>query len=118
MFDNATTTDDSLDLQQILDATHDAVVIINAENRICYFNASAESLWGYQAAEVMGKNVRLLIPTSMRSSHDDWVNRHRRDGQDRIVGDTREVQLERKDGTLLWVSLGLLKTVGPDGQNF
>nr|WP_308429674.1 PAS domain S-box protein [Jeongeupia chitinilytica] len=95
------------EVQQILEQAVDAVVSIDGENRITFYNAAAERLWGYRRDEVMGRNVKMLVPRTIESKHDEFVERNRRTGEDRIVGTSREVMLERKDGTACWASLSL-----------
>lgn len=92
---------------QILDQTIDAVVSIDENNLVTYYNAAAEKLWGYTQDEVIGKNVKMLVPRAIQGNHDDYVNRNRSTGQDRIVGTFREVELERKSGEKIWASLSL-----------
>jgi methyl-accepting chemotaxis protein len=92
---------------QILDQTIDAVVSIDENNLVTYYNAAAEKLWGYSQDEVIGKNVKMLVPRAIQGNHDDYVNRNRSTGQDRIVGTFREVELERKSGEKIWASLSL-----------
>ena len=76
-------------LKKTLDQTLDAVVIINTRNRITYFNDAAERLWGYTRQEVIGKNVKMLVPSQFQSGHDELVEANRRTGQDKIVGTSR-----------------------------
>ncbi|WP_417585567.1 PAS domain S-box protein [Nitrincola sp.] len=90
-----------------LDQTTIAVVTIDNNNRVIYYNDSAELLWGYSRKEVLGQNVKMLVPRDHQSSHDNYVNRHREQGGDRIVGSSREVPIERKDGSKSWISLTL-----------
>ena len=92
---------------QILDQTIDAVVSIDEKNRVTYYNAAAEKLWGYTADEVIGQNVKMLVPQAIQGKHDDYVNTNRSTGQDKIVGTFREVQMERKTGEKIWASLSL-----------
>lgn len=86
-----------------------AVVQIDHHNIICDFNQAAEKLWGYRKIDVIGKNVAMLIPAELRANHDSFVNHHRETGQDKIVGTSRDVQLQRKDGKRVWVNLALSK---------
>ena len=97
--------DDATD--QILRQSVDAVVSIDSENRITLFNDAAQQLWGYDEGEVIGRNVRMLVPDAIQESHDDLVNRNRRTGEDKIVGTSRDVQLQRKNGDLCWANLSL-----------
>ncbi|MBD1205177.1 MAG: PAS domain S-box protein [Rhodobacteraceae bacterium] len=87
-------------IRQTLESTMDAVVSIDAANMVTFFNAAAEKLWGYTAAEVVGQNVKMLVPPQMQGDHDGFVNRHRKTGENRIVGTSREVSIHRKDGQI------------------
>ena len=94
-------------VEQILKQSVNAVVSIDQDNNITFYNAAAENLWGYSPQEVMGRNVKMLVPKILQSNHDNLVNANRNTRIDKIVGTTREVEIERKDGSLLWGSLSL-----------
>ena len=102
-------------LRETLEQALDAVVEIDWQNNVVFFNPAAERLWGYSSDEVMGKNVDMLVPIAHRAQHDELVNRNRRTGENRIVGTSREVQLVRKDGQKRWVNLSLSKVPREDG---
>lgn len=116
MLDSQTRFDSNINLRLVIDQAIDAAVLIDERNCVIYFNVAAERLWGYSTDEVLGRNVKMLLPQQMRSEHDSWVDRHRRTRQNRIVGSSREVQLERKDGTMVWASLSLSQVRGDDGS--
>ncbi|MBE0484177.1 MAG: PAS domain S-box protein [Bacterioplanes sp.] len=97
----------SSESEQALQQAIMAVVTIDEKNQITFFNNAAERLWGYQRDEVIGKNVAMLIPSQLRPNHDGYVNHHRQTGKDKIVGSSREVQLQHKDGHAVWVQLSL-----------
>ena len=84
-----------------------AVVTIDPDNLVIYMNAAAEKLWGYSAHEVLGKNVKMLVPKMYQPNHDQYVNRHRKDGDNRIVGSAVELEMERKDGSTTWINITL-----------
>jgi PAS domain S-box-containing protein len=92
-----------------LESAIDAVIIIDTENKVVFFNRSAERLWGYAAEEVIGKNVKMLVPVEHQPVHDRYVDSNRTSGQDKIVGSSRDLQLFRKDGSACSVSLALSK---------
>ncbi|WP_173834939.1 PAS domain S-box protein [Halomonas sp. HG01] len=96
---------------QALEQCLDAVVSIDDQNRVTFFNAAAERLWGCRREQVLGENVNRLVPGAIRGQHDGFVDRHRRHGDDRIVGTSRDVQLERFDGETRWVNLALSRFV-------
>lgn len=94
-------------IHQTLSQALDAVVTIDTDNNITLFNKSAEALWGYSPDEVMGKNVKMLVPADIQSNHDVLVNRNRDTGENKIVGTSREVPIFRKDGSKKWGNLSL-----------
>lgn len=96
-------------VEQTLEQALDAVICIDEHNNVTLFNASAEKLWGYTRGEVVGKNVKMLVPRAIQPEHDNYVNANRTTGVDKIVGTSREVKIERKDGNTLWGRLSLSK---------
>lgn len=96
-------------LDQVLEQTIDAVISIDEKNNITFFNKAAEALWGYAKSEVIGKNVKMLVPQEIQSQHDDYVNNNRATGIDKIVGSSRDIQIPTKSGHLIWCNLALSK---------
>ncbi|WP_018983635.1 PAS domain S-box protein [Salinimonas chungwhensis] len=101
-------------VEQTLEQALDAVVCINENNAVTLFNASAEKLWGVKREEVIGQNVKMLVPHAIQSEHDNYVNANRTTGQDKIVGTSREVKIERTDGATRWARLSLSKVALQD----
>ncbi|KKD58034.1 diguanylate cyclase [Grimontia sp. AD028] len=99
----------SEETEQVLRQAIDAVVSIDADNNVTFFNPAAEELWGYSADEVVGNNVRMLVPDEFQANHDNYVNTNRRTGNDKIVGNARELEMQRKDGSRIWVNFSLSK---------
>lgn len=98
-----------------LEQTFMAVVLVDEHNRILFFNEASEKLWGYSREEVLGRDMIVLIPRGLKHVHGDYVRHHRDGGASRVVGMNRELQLERKDGTLVWCSFSLSK-IDVDGR--
>jgi len=98
---------DDQKLSSVLEQALDAVVMIDGANLVTFFNKAAESLWGYGRAEVIGQNVKMLVPADIQGNHDDYVNRNRETGEDRIVGTSRDIQVPCKDGSTVWANLSL-----------
>jgi PAS domain S-box-containing protein len=77
----------------------DAIISIDGLGTIESVNPATEKLFGYSAAEMIGQNVRLLMPEPYRSEHDGYIRQYRHTGKRRIIGIGREVTGQRKDGT-------------------
>ena len=87
-----------LRLRSILDTVPDAIVVIDAQGIIQSFSPAAERLFGFQSAEVVGRNVKILMPTPYREAHDEYLDRYLRTGERRIIGIGRVVVGLRKNG--------------------
>ena len=96
----------------------DAVVTIDESNNVIFYNAAAESLWGYKRSEVIGQNVKMLVPSMHKSQHDQYVNKNRQSGVDVIVGVSRDVQVETKSGELVWCNLSISKVTTKAGLHY
>ena len=88
-----------------------AVVTIDEKNNITFYNDAAQKLWGYTPNEVLGKNIKLLVPHEHKANHDNYVNSHRQTNVNKIVGSSREVELETKSGERIWVQLALSQVI-------
>ncbi|MFM7066849.1 MAG: PAS domain S-box protein [Gammaproteobacteria bacterium] len=93
-------TRDRLDLQAVLDAAVEAVILIDESGKIETFNRSAERLFGWTAAEALGRNVSMLMDGGDRAGHDGYIRRFLSTGEAKIIGIGREVSARRKDGSI------------------
>ena len=86
-------------LRSITRTAPDAIVIIDESGTIDTVNPAAERLFGYSGAELVGQNVKILMPSPQREAHDTHLARYRETGERRVIGIGRVVVGRRKDGT-------------------
>jgi two-component system, LuxR family, sensor kinase FixL len=101
-----------LEFRSLLDAAVDAIIVIDHRGLIEQFSLSAERIFGYTAAEVIGRNVDMLMPAPYRAEHDAYMERYQGTGEARIIGIGREVQARRKDGSVFPCELAVGKVQG------
>jgi two-component system sensor kinase FixL len=85
--------------QVIVDTAIESIVTIDSAGLIETVNGAAERLFGYSQAELLGRNVSMLMPEPFRSEHDAYLRRYLITGERRIIGIGREVTGLRKDGS-------------------
>ena len=86
-------------LRSITRTAPDAIVIIDESGTIDTVNPAAERLFGYSGTELVGQNVKILMPSPQREAHDTHLARYRETGERRVIGIGRVVVGRRKDGT-------------------
>jgi two-component system sensor kinase FixL len=103
------------EFRALLTAAVDAIVIIDHRGVIQVFNRAAEELFGYSVAEAIGSNVSMLMPEPHRSEHDGHLRRFVETGEAHVIGLGREVDAQRKDGTVFraWLSVGQVEGEDP-----
>jgi two-component system sensor kinase FixL len=94
-------------LRSILETVPDAMVVIDEQARIQSFSATAVRLFGYEPDEVIGENVKVLMPEPYRGQHDDYMRRYLSMGERRIIGIGRVVVGQRKDGSTFPMELAV-----------
>ncbi len=94
-------------LRSILDTIPDAMVVIGEDGHIRSFSAAAERLFGWTTAEVLGRNVNMLMPQPYRNDHDGYLARYYRTAEPRIIGLGRVVVGERRDGSTFPMELAV-----------
>lgn len=99
-------------LSSILSTVPDAMVVIDAVGAILSISAAGQAMFGYAEHEVIGQNVKMLMPSPHRERHDAYLARYRETGEKRIIGKGRVVFAERKDGTSFPVELSIGEAIG------
>jgi len=94
-------------LAAILDTVADAIITIDQTGTIQTVNPAAERIFGYAAAEMIGQNVGLLMPSPYRETHDAYLVKYLQTGQKHIIDISREVEARRKDGSVFPAELAI-----------
>ncbi len=105
-------------LRLILDTVPDATVVIDEQGHITSFSAAAVRQFGYTEAEVLGRNVNILMPEPYHREHDGYLQRYIATGEKRIIGIDRVVVGRRKDGSTFPLKLSVGEMKSASGRYF
>src|SRR5260370_48028 len=94
-------------LRAVVDTAVDGVILIDVDGRVLMFNPACERLFGYSAADVMGRNVKMLMPAPYSDEHDHYLDNFHRTGVKKIIGSGREVTGKRRDGSTFPMGLSV-----------
>ena len=86
-------------MRALVETAVDGVILIDAQGAVLLFNPACEGMFGYAADEVIGTNVKMLMPELYRREHDRYIANYRATLVPRIIGSGREVAGRRKDGS-------------------
>ncbi len=105
-------------LRAILDTAVEGIITIDERGTIESFNPASERVFGYQAKEVIGKNVKVLMATPHHEQHDGYLANYRHSGHAKIIGIGRETFARKKDGTLFPIDLSVSEVKLSDRRIF
>jgi two-component system, LuxR family, sensor kinase FixL len=93
--------------QAILESSVDGIITIDESGLIQSFNKAAQKIFGYREDEVLGKNLKMLMPLPFSEKHDKYMQNYFETGEKKIIGKGREVQGLKKDGTVFPMDLSV-----------
>jgi two-component system sensor kinase FixL len=105
-------------LQAILDAATDAVILIDHGGRILVVNRATERLFGWSADELLGSDVSMLMPEPDRSAHATYMARFLATGIPHVIGTGRDIQAQHRDGACFPARLSVGQVAGADPPQF
>jgi PAS domain S-box-containing protein len=105
-------------LRGILESAVTAIITVDDRGLIENVNPATQRLFGYNAAELIGQNVKILMPEPYRAEHDGYIANYLKTGVKKIIGIGREVSGRRKDGTTFPVHLSVSEFEAEGGRYF
>jgi len=104
-------------LSAIINNVVDGIITIDGKGRIALFNPACETIFGYSAEEVKGRNISMLMPEPYRSQHDHYLARYHETGNATIIGIGREVEGLRRNGEVFPLELAV-SDITVNGEQF
>ncbi len=110
--------DSEMRFRSLAQSAVDAIISIDSEDKIIFWNKGAEKIFGYSEEEVMGRSVIMLIPESLREAHHSGVRRYLVTGERRLIGKTAELRGLMKGGIEFPLELSLSTWTTSEGTFF
>ena len=104
--------------RSLLELAADGILTIDRQGIVVSFNRAAERIFGYVEAEIVGRNVKELMPEPYRGQHDQYIRRYQATGEARVIGIGREVVGRRKDGSTFPMDLSVSEVVVPGAHRY
>jgi PAS domain S-box-containing protein len=96
-------------LDNIINNAVDGLILIDTKGIVEMYNPACEKLFGYSKKEVLGKNIKMLMPEKHSKNHDQYINNYINTNKAKILDTGREVEAKRKDGTMFPIDLSISK---------
>jgi PAS domain S-box-containing protein len=110
--------DSEKQLRAVVETAVDGIITSNEHGVISTVNPAAERIFGYRAAELIGQNIRMLMPEPYYAEHASSIDNYMRPGERKTIGIRREVQGQRKDGAIFPLDLAVSDTRVGDRRIF
>lgn len=105
-------------VRAILENVADAIITIDKNGVIETFNPSAERIFGFDSSEAIGSKVNMIMPSPYREEHDRYIARYRRSEVSEIIGKSRELVGQKKDGSLVNVEVSITHVLNEERDFF
>ncbi len=101
----------ALRLEAIIDTAIDGIITIDKNGIVETMNKAAALLFGFDPIEVIGNNIKNLMPNPYKDAHDEYIDNYNRTKKPKIIGTGREVLGQRKDGTIFPFRLAVSEVI-------
>ncbi|MCC7305566.1 MAG: PAS domain S-box protein [Alphaproteobacteria bacterium] len=105
-------------LESILDNIVDGLITTNDRGIVQSYNKACGRMFGYEAPEVIGQNIKMLMPSPYAENHNQYLQNYRDTGRRKIIGIGRQVEAKRKDGTIFPIDLSVAEVKIGDQRLF
>lgn len=109
---------EQLRTQSILATAADGIISIDNRGHILSFNSAAEKIFGWTAFQVLGKNLKMLMPEPYQSEHDGYLAHYNETGEAKVIGVGQEMTGKRADGSHFPLHLAVSEWVDGEEQLF
>src|SRR4051812_19657494 len=110
------TTPEAIDVQQLVTAVGDAIVVTDRNGAVIVWNRAAERMFGFAPSEALGKTLALIIPERLRNRHWDGYRKTMSTGETRYGSDVLRVPALHKDGRTLSIAFTVALLTSSDGK--
>ncbi len=104
--------------RRILETAIDPVISIDEKGIVLLCNPAAEQEFGYSSVEIVGQNIKMLMPSPYKEEHDGYLANYMKTGKAQIIGMVRELEGERKDGSVFPMELSVSEVLGDEQRSF
>lgn len=98
-----------------LESMLDGLLVISSKGIIQEANGAAIQLFAYPREELIGKNIKMLMPEQYSSQHDSYLSRYTDTGVKNIIGKERQLEGEKSDGTIFPLRLSVAEGQSQEG---
>jgi len=102
----------------ILNTAVDGIIVIDENGDVLIYNKACERMFGFTADEIIGQNVKVLMPPEHAHTHDQYLTNYKTTGTRKIIGIGREVRARHRDGGYFYIDLSVGEAQTPDGRQF
>jgi PAS domain S-box-containing protein len=106
----------TIDIEQLVAAVGDAIIVSDTEGKITLWNPAAERMFGFTEDEALGKSLDLIIPQRLQARHWEGYAKTMRTGETRYGNDVLKVPAAHKDGRALSIAFTVALLYSAPGQ--